>query len=535
MGESVEIQIIAVDAATDIISRIGAAFGPMGEAAAIAIGGAVAAITQFVTAGAEAEDTMGRFNTLVDSSPLVGYKDEMLKLANALSLTTKFETDNIVAAEGQLSLYTNIGQNIFPEATKATLNLATLMGGDATSAAQMLGRALEDISGGSLTMLARQRLLTKEQADSAKSMAEYGQSVDVTSQMTKKQTDALSALMTPQQKATNAAAAQAYVLDILNGKIGDLATNMAQTGTGPMTTMNNKFQDMKEQIGTVILNALNPLITRFSDWVTQNTPQIIAAGTDIAQNFANLVTNIVNYLVPAFNSMQVWWTTYGPQISNTVGRVMDSIIPPLEKLYNSIVPSVMQSLGGFFKFLQANGPEMNRMFEELAQIIGTQIIPIVTRLGPIIGAVLDPFIKQTEYTIKIVETLIDALAQLLGLSSAVSAEEAARQATMASMGGGGYNSSYDAYLSQFPARASGGPVMAGQTYMVGEQGPEPFTPAINGYISPAGSGGSAAGGAVIHFHYSPGISLGSEQEILSWVNKGIRRAQADGRLPSSGH
>jgi TP901 family phage tail tape measure protein len=33
-------------------------------------------------------------------------------------------------------------------------------------------------------------------------------------------------------------------------------------------------------------------------------------------------------------------------------------------------------------------------------------------------------------------------------------------------------------------RASGGPVRAGRTYLVGERGPEPFTPAVNGFISP---------------------------------------------------
>lgn len=34
------------------------------------------------------------------------------------------------------------------------------------------------------------------------------------------------------------------------------------------------------------------------------------------------------------------------------------------------------------------------------------------------------------------------------------------------------------------ARASGGPVTAGQTYLVGEMGPELFTPASNGAIAP---------------------------------------------------
>jgi hypothetical protein len=38
-----------------------------------------------------------------------------------------------------------------------------------------------------------------------------------------------------------------------------------------------------------------------------------------------------------------------------------------------------------------------------------------------------------------------------------------------------------------PARAGGGPVRAGQMYMVGERGPELFMSASNGYIHPSGS------------------------------------------------
>jgi len=39
-------------------------------------------------------------------------------------------------------------------------------------------------------------------------------------------------------------------------------------------------------------------------------------------------------------------------------------------------------------------------------------------------------------------------------------------------------------------RAEGGPVLAGSTYMVGEKGPEMFTPTSSGYITPNGSGGA---------------------------------------------
>ena len=48
-------------------------------------------------------------------------------------------------------------------------------------------------------------------------------------------------------------------------------------------------------------------------------------------------------------------------------------------------------------------------------------------------------------------------------------------------------------------RASGGPVIAGQGYMVGEHGPEPFIPGVNGTILP---NGSSRGSIVNNFHYT---------------------------------
>jgi phage-related minor tail protein len=45
------------------------------------------------------------------------------------------------------------------------------------------------------------------------------------------------------------------------------------------------------------------------------------------------------------------------------------------------------------------------------------------------------------------------------------------------------NSVIGALLPVAGARAAGGPVMAGQSYLVGEQGPELFTPAGNGAVT----------------------------------------------------
>ena len=49
-------------------------------------------------------------------------------------------------------------------------------------------------------------------------------------------------------------------------------------------------------------------------------------------------------------------------------------------------------------------------------------------------------------------------------------------------------------------RALGGPVYPGRTYLVGEQGPEPFTPSVAGWITPNGQAPTGGGESHVHYH-----------------------------------
>ncbi|AGT09469.1 phage tail tape measure protein [Paracoccus aminophilus] len=69
-------------------------------------------------------------------------------------------------------------------------------------------------------------------------------------------------------------------------------------------------------------------------------------------------------------------------------------------------------------------------------------------------------------------------------------------AKFTSQGGGGAQGNYVSDgVGGFKldgARAKGGPISAGGTYLVGEEGPEVITPSRSGYVNPNGSGGGAA-------------------------------------------
>lgn len=62
-------------------------------------------------------------------------------------------------------------------------------------------------------------------------------------------------------------------------------------------------------------------------------------------------------------------------------------------------------------------------------------------------------------------------------------------------------------------RASGGPVMAGTGYVVGERGPELFVPRTNGSVIPNGAGAAGPMHVEVHNHFD--VSLESvDQRIM---------------------
>lgn len=85
--------------------------------------------------------------------------------------------------------------------------------------------------------------------------------------------------------------------------------------------------------------------------------------------------------------------------------------------------------------------------------------------------------------------------------------------TAAGMGGGGV-------LGALPRRATGGPVSAGTTYLVGENGPEPFTPSTSGYITPNNQIKSSGGDRTLVVHINGPIS--SKEYAMDLMNEAFK-------------
>ena len=163
-------------------------------------------------------------------------RDAALDLAQSLAGVTRFADDAILGGENLLLTFTNIGSDVFPMATEAMLNMSQAMGQDIKSSAIQLGKALNDPIAG-MTALTRVGVTFSDaQAEMIGKMVAVG----------------------------NTAGAQKVILQELEKEFGNSAKAAGETFAGKLDILNNKFNDLKEAVGTYILPYLTTLVDKLT-------------------------------------------------------------------------------------------------------------------------------------------------------------------------------------------------------------------------------------------------------------------------------
>jgi len=141
-------------------------------------------------------------------------------LSSELQSMTNFGDEAILTGEHMLLTFTNIGSDVFPQATETILNMATATGTDLKSSAVQLGKALNDPIKGISALTEVGVTFTNEQKKQIKAMQEAG----------------------------DMAGAQKVILAELGKEFGGLAAAAAD----PFTQIENSFSDVKEGFGFII-------------------------------------------------------------------------------------------------------------------------------------------------------------------------------------------------------------------------------------------------------------------------------------------
>ena len=406
MTERLEILITATDQASKVLGKIGDTLnnvfkvglaGTIGGLSALGTGLGLA-----VHEAMDAEVNLAKLNAVIKSTGGVAgmSADEASDLADSLSKVTRFSDDTILSAETMLLTFTNIGENVFPQATEAVLNMGEMFGGTESAAIQ-LGKALNDPIEG-VTALRRVGVaLTQQQEDQIKAMVEAG----------------------------NVAGAQKIILGELEKEFGGVARAAGQTASGQLTIFKNKLLNIAEGLGTVLLPIVVRLGTAIADrlipffehlaLVLGNFASGLASGdmdmvketlgwllgnqgwsndiafflVDLAQGFKNLFDIFSEFGVSGVFTLQFWWELnqiFGSEWGNRIREIavsfgelylqvkdlMDRVIVPFIQEHSDIFINAFERLGAIF----AGG-------------LGIGIVTgLLTGLGAIIGTLLSPIV-----------------------------------------------------------------------------------------------------------------------------------------------
>ena len=553
------------------------------------IGALVGGLKDSITSAMDAEKNQAQLAAVLKSTGgAAGVSADMAnELASSLQKVTTFEDDTVLSGENLLLTFTNIGKNVFPDATKTMLDMSQALGQDVKSSAIQLGKALNDPLQG-LTALSRVGVsFTDQQKEQIKTLQESGDMMG----------------------------AQTVILDELKREFGGAAEAAGSTFGGKLEILNNQFNDIKEAIGGAIIPILsdaagaliafvgNPqvqagvatlvsgfqdlwhsltgvigslhidwsgLLGGIQDFVSQllqmNPGQILAQmflpsaimnamGMDTS-GFADLFNNIISGLQGAAQGLIDWVSgSLGPALASSFAQISAAAGPALQMLGDWINTTILPALQQLGQWL---GPLLAQGFAMLGEFIVKTALPALTQLGVWIvgtglpavgqfamwvGGVLNDAFRSAGqlWTILVIgfqkagtfiegakQGLMDLAAALIGpvadafmwfqsnvldpIKEALAALRMWISLTIDALTKLGAMAAGAGAANPFGGqRADGGVVNAGMTYLVGERGPELFTPRTSGMITPNAALAGAGGGAVV-INYQPFISTADRAE-----------------------
>lgn len=235
-----------------------AIFGGLGAARLEGLLGAGAifyGLTNFVKGSIDAAEDAAKQYTQLDAvlkstGGVSGETEASIKaLTASLVDQSAYQDETILSAENMLLTFTNIGQSVFPTATKAVLDMATAMGTDLQSTAIQVGKALQDPVNGATALQRVGVRLTQSQQDLIKSLVQTGQT----------------------------AQAQQVILNELNTEFGGSAAAQITSYAGQINKFNQEWTDFQQQVGTALLPILAQLLTALGSvlkWLEDNSSMI---------------------------------------------------------------------------------------------------------------------------------------------------------------------------------------------------------------------------------------------------------------------
>lgn len=292
-------------------------------------------------------------------------KDQALALADSLSSAngmSQATDDAILAGENLLLTFTGIGADVFPEATKAMVDMSQALGQDVGSSAQMLGKALNDPVDGLSKLTRAGVVFTDEQKEMITSMAAAG----------------------------DVAGAQKIMLQELATEFGGSAAAAAGTFEGKMMTLSESFNNVKQGVG----EALMPILMQLAD--VFSSPEVMGGIKAVAEGLVGGIGMAVEFLMPLLTGLfdiigqaVAWFTSMAEgatSVSDVLFNMAESVGGPLGAVLG-FLSSIAEAWESFFSQVQGGG-DIFAAFGELAASTWQALMGLFERLGPMLMEML---------------------------------------------------------------------------------------------------------------------------------------------------
>lgn len=423
-----------LDQGSKEVESFGSKVGDFGKKAGLA----------FAVAGAAAVAYAGKL--LIDGVKAAA-EDEaaQAKLAATLMNVTGATKNQTLAVENYITK-TSIANNVTDDLLRPSLERLVRATGDVSEAQRLQGLALDISAGSGKSLEAVSMALGKAFEGNAAGLGKLGVGLSAAQLKTMSFDD---------------------ITKTLSDTFGGQAAIAADTFSGKLGRLGIVFNEAKETVGSFVIDAITPMLTLFVENVVPVISELATSiGEKLAPVFANLATFFTEVLIPVFKE---YWEF-----------ITKTLIPAIVNFFEPALAGISKAFGSVSKSLENNRDKLQPLFDlfkaffdfaskYLAPFLGN----VLGKAFEVLGSVISGVIGIIANLINIVDSAISGIRTLISLVSNINLGSIASR--LNPFGGG---------------RASGGSVMGGTSYLVGERGAELFTPSSNGTITP----NSALGG-----------------------------------------
>lgn len=478
VDEQVKVVITAEDKASGVLAGVGKNFATFGKVAGAALAATGVAAIAFgvssVKAFGEAEVAQKRLEKILKTS--VDASDDQIKALNeqakALQRVGVVSEDVITAGQGTFATFDLQAESI-KKLTPAFLDMVVAEKGvnattqDMISFANGLGQALQ----GNFASLTQRGFILDEDT---KAMIENGT-----------ETERVAALV-----------------KVMDSTYQGMNETMRNTTEGSLKALSFAFEDLKQQVGGVLAQALTPLIKTLTDWISDPRTQafmmglvdafkdllfwtgelyrivrdFISGAIDPLRNaFGNVSTFVKEQVVPVLQDMWVVAKEFlGPALQELWTTIQENLLPALQRLWETLAPVLIPVLKALAVIL---GVALYGAILIVAQIIiqtVNEVANMIAFFAKLATFITNVLVKAFEVVTQTLDSIANTILKIIDL--AARAFNALK--SLAHIPGGAI------IKGLIPGLATGGPVTANQPFIVGERGPELFVPSQSGNIVP---------------------------------------------------